>query len=143
MLGLLAQCGTKDVTRSFNTDQVNQLLSAGEAKTWTLTARTEDGEDVFGACLEDNTLTFVEATVDSVYVLGRPASCSGTSTIDTLYKAKYTIVGNVKEVFQDSISFTEEAHQTIGVMQVEELTSSNLKINYTADGKAIQERYTY
>lgn len=140
----LTQCGTKDISRSFDSTQVNQLLSAGSQKSWDLIARTEDGEDVFGPCLEDNTLTFVNnAAIDSLYVLGRPETCGSTTVVDTLYKANYILDEDAKEVFQNSMTLSEESHQSIDSIQLEELTSSVLKISYTIDGKAVQERYSH
>lgn len=140
----LAQCGVKDISRSLDDTQTNRLLSAGDEKSWSLMARTEDGSDVFGSCLEDNVLTFVDATgVDSLYLMGRVANCGGASSVDTLYKAEYTMDVDVDEVFQNTISLTEEQHATIGVFSIDDLTSTSLKLSYTLDGKQVIERYTY
>ncbi|SMD32984.1 hypothetical protein SAMN04488029_1345 [Reichenbachiella faecimaris] len=140
----MTQCGTKDINRSFSSDQTNRLLSADAEKAWILVSRIENGENVYNDCLENNSLTFVHATTeDSLYVLGRATNCGSTTTIDTLYKAKYTLDANDNEIFQNTISLTDESHQSIESIQVGELTSSILKVSYTANGRAIQESYSY
>ncbi|MEO9849303.1 MAG: hypothetical protein ABJE80_21255 [Reichenbachiella sp.] len=141
---LLVQCGTADISKSFQSEQANRLLSADATKSWALFSRTVDGGDVFGPCLENNTLTFVKAAVgDSLYQLGRLITCGSTSTVDTLYKAKYALEADTDEVFQNSIALTEEKHLTIGTLVVEEITSSNLSISYTIDGQTVQEQYAH
>ncbi|UXX77615.1 hypothetical protein N7E81_09565 [Reichenbachiella carrageenanivorans] len=144
LLMFLAQCGVKDISRSLDDTQTNRLLSAGDEKSWVLVRRIEDGSDVFGSCLEDNVLTFVDASaVDSLYLMGRVANCGGASSVDTLYKAEYTMDVDDSDVFQNTISLTEEQHASIGLFSVDDLTSTSLKLTYTLDGKQIVERYTY
>ncbi|MEP2024459.1 MAG: hypothetical protein ABJH98_13705 [Reichenbachiella sp.] len=140
----LTQCGTDDISKSFGSDQANRLLSADDTKAWSLFARTEDGTNVFNDCLEGNTLTFInETSEDSLYMLGRKVNCGSSSSTDTLYKAKYTLDADANETFQNLISLTDESFETIESIQVEELTSMLLKISYTVDGKAIEERYAH
>lgn len=106
--------------------------------------RIENGEEVFNDCIEDNTLTFInEATVDSLFVLGHEVTCGSVAMADTLYKAEYTLSANSEDVFLQVINLEEERHQTIGTMQVNELSSSHLKITYTVDDVTIEERYSY
>lgn len=139
----MCSCGTKDISKSYETDHANRLLSTNSEKVWSLASRFEDGEDVYGPCSENNTITFVYATVDSLYIIGKPTNCSSSSLLDTLYKAKYTLDGDDNDVFLNTISLTEEQHQTVGAMQVEELTSTILSVMYSVNGKVIEERYSY
>lgn len=144
MLLLMSQCGVKDISRSFGSDQANRLLSADASKAWTLVSRIVDEEEVFGPCLENNTLTFVKASAgDSLYQMGRLVTCGSTSIVDTLYKAKYALVtSGTQNIFEDSITMTQERHLTIGTFKVTELTSNNLNIIYVVDGQTVQERYS-
>ncbi|WP_422360107.1 hypothetical protein [Reichenbachiella sp.] len=143
LLLLLCSCGTKDISKSYETTHANRLLSADTEKVWSLISRAENGEDVYGPCSENNTLTFVKATTDSLYIMGRPITCGSPVPLDTLYKAKYTVDGDDDDFFLNSISLTGEQHQSIGSFQVEELTSSQLSITYSQNGSVIEERYTY
>lgn len=140
---LFSTCGTKDISKSYETTHANRLLSADSEKVWSLTRRVENGEDVFGSCSEDNTMTFVKATTDSLYVMGRPIACGSSLSLDTLYKAKYTVDGDDDDFFLNSISLTNEQHQSIGSFQIDELTSTQLSITYSENGSVIEESYTY
>ncbi|MDW3209332.1 MAG: hypothetical protein R8N23_05665 [Reichenbachiella sp.] len=143
MLILLFSCGTKDISKSYETSHANRLLSSDSQKEWSLVSRMENGEDVFGPCSENNTLTFVNATVDSLYIIGKPPTCGSPLPLDTLYQAKYTVDGDNDDFFLNSISLTEEQHQSIGSVQVGELTSTRLSVSYTENGNAIEESYIY
>ncbi|WP_420582957.1 hypothetical protein [Reichenbachiella sp.] len=139
---LFSACGTKDITKSYETTHANRLLSADSTKVWSLISRQQNGEDAFGPCTENNTLTFVKATTDSLYITGRPATCGSPDPLAIMYQAKYTLDGDERNIFLNSISLTEEEFQTIGSMQVDELTSTFLKLTYTQNGSTIVESYS-
>jgi len=144
LLCWLTQCGTKDISRSFDVSQANRLLTADTEKVWSLTSRTESGVEVFSACLEDNTITFVKArTDDSLYVMGRTTDCELSTAVEALFSAKYTLDDDGNDVFQNVLSLKEETPLSIGTIQVDELTSSRLKVSYIVDGTPIQEKYSY
>ena len=135
-------CGTSDISRSFGADQANRLLSNGDEKVWSLIATQSNGEDNFGPCTEDNSITFVNATQKFLYVLGRPVTCGSTVSVDTLYKANYEWDENNEESIYKLI-LSEEKFNTIGSITIHSLTSSQLQLSYLVNEIEYIDSYQY
>lgn len=133
----------EDINSSLQADQVSRLLAVESSKQWQLISRIENGKNVFGSCVEDNTLVFVRASpIDSLYIIDRPVNCGANSAIDTLYKAKYKIITDNKEDLQYQITMSEEKFQTIKTISIHDLTSQRLEVRYSSDEVMIEEQYT-
>ncbi|MEO9967433.1 MAG: hypothetical protein ABJF11_16665 [Reichenbachiella sp.] len=141
---LIVGCTPDDISRSYEESHANRLLSKDDTKTWSLVSRIENGNIVTSSCIDNNTLTFVEATdADSLYILGRSSDCVASDEIDTLYKANYTLDVDDLDVFQQTITLSEEKHSGIGSFTVEHLTSGNLQLRYREGRVRVEEQYSY
>ncbi|MCV9387217.1 hypothetical protein [Reichenbachiella ulvae] len=110
-------------------------------------SRIEDGEQIEVSSCEDlNTLTFAnisneEDDPDSVFILNRPFDCGNGVDSLLLYAANYVVDQDAQGVFENGVVFTDEVLSDINRMEITELTSEYLSVEYVQDGKRVQESY--
>lgn len=140
---VLCSCGD-DISERYQGDYANILLASTESiKSWVRVSRSEDGQSLdISDCEDTNSLIFIRTTTaDTLFLINRIAECGDGIDSLLLYTARYSVDEDAQGNFTDGITMEAEAYMDINFMEVEQLTSKYLRVNYTVDGVKIVESY--
>ncbi|MGL1885244.1 MAG: hypothetical protein OCD76_01920 [Reichenbachiella sp.] len=135
----------EDVAQNLDGDQSNRLLNNGFGKEWFLQSKTINGRDIpLEECVDAVKLVFIEnGDADSLYMVNKMSFCNADQDPDTLLLADYSVVTNNDGDFEFQLALSNIAGYDTEIINVSQLTSLNLSINYTVNGDEVEDLYTY
>jgi len=142
-LFILGSCISKDGPDSLSADRVKRLLSLDTGKVWITKRVRVDGDEVpLSDCKFQNYFSFSSTlTADTLFYIGSDTICS-TLLQDTLSNYHWSVVGDVKDIFSDSIVFTDVSGNK-NFRTVKSITSNTIEWEYVLNNALYREEYVW